>query len=372
MKINSLPDMRPADLEPLPRPPVQETAKSFAPKNPLLDSMEEVAMKFSESVERHSKGLEQRQVRESSSAQRVERIEKLTEMYSLLDNGEQPSLEQQARRMQIQMMQQGSSLPDLLKMADNDPARADILLQQVVRMSASGGSEADHEHAQTLLDELRLTHGDKIRAGFNTASAIALFSSDPQQRSLMRQLYYKAIIGQQPLASLLEALLERFNEDQLSRGLRTLQRALADDIAALAPSLPGGVLRSMLRSLGASGQLNNLLKACLALLERLAKKSPDSSMTALGMSKRILRFCGNGFFARDLTLLAEETMGRTPNLQPLFFNSLYPLLQNLPLALWKDLKTRQNGLRLLQGLMDELAHQERKAMGLDDGGRVIQ
>ncbi|WP_122318608.1 type III secretion system gatekeeper subunit SctW [Pseudomonas cichorii] len=371
MKINSLPDMRPADLEPLPRPPTQET-RSFAPKNPLLDSMEEVAMKFSESVERHSKGLDERHVRESGSSQRIERIEKLAELYRLLDNSEQPSLEQQARRMQIQMMQIGSSLSDLLKMADNDPARADILLQQVVRMSVAEGSETSHDQAQTLLEELRLTHGDKIRAGLNTASAIALFSSDPQQRSLMRQLYYKAIVGQQPLASLLEALLERFNEDQFARGLRTLQRALADDIAALAPSLPGGVLRSMLRGLGASGQLNNLLKTCLALLERLANKSPGSSMTALGMSKRVLRFCGNGFFARDLTLLAEETIGRTPNLQPLFFNGLYPLLQNLPLPLWKDLKTRQNGLRLLQGLMDELSRQERKAMGLDDIGRSIQ
>ncbi|MFJ4143874.1 type III secretion system gatekeeper subunit SctW [Pseudomonas sp. NPDC089734] len=370
MKINSFPDMRPADLEPLPRPPVAET-KSFAPKDPLLDSMEEVAMKFSESVERHSKGLDERHVRESGSSQRIERIEKLAELYKLLDNSEQPSLEQQARRMQIKLMQQGS-LPDVLTMADNDPARADILLQQVVRMSAAEGSETSHDQAQTLLDELRLTHGDKIRAGLNTASAIALFSSDPQQRSLMRQLYYKAIVGQQPLASLLEALLERFNEDQFARGLRTLQRALADDIAALAPSLPGGVLRSMLRGLGASGQLNNLLKTCLALLERLAKKSPGSSMTALGMSKRILRFCGNGFFARDLTLLAEETIGRTPNLQPLFFNGLYPLLQGLPLPLWKDLKTRQNGLRLLQGLMDELSRQERKAMGLDDVGRALQ
>ncbi len=125
--------------------------------------------------------------------------------------------------------------------------------------------------------------------GLNTASAIALFSSDPQQRSAMRLLYYKAIVGQQPLASLLESLLERFNEDQFARGLRTLQRALADDIAALAPSIPGAALRAMLRGLGASGQLNNLIKTCLALLQRLAHKAPGIDGARAAMSSASAR-----------------------------------------------------------------------------------
>ena len=89
MKINSYIDIRPEpDL--IPRPPVPET-KSLVPKNPLQDSMEEVAMKFSESVERHSKGLDERHVRESTSSQRVERVEKLAELYRLLDNADSPA-----------------------------------------------------------------------------------------------------------------------------------------------------------------------------------------------------------------------------------------------------------------------------------------
>ena len=86
----------------------------------------------------------------------------------------------------------------------------------------------------------------------------------------------------------------------------------------------------------------------------------------------LLFVAANVAAAPDLTLLAEDTLGRQPELQPVFFNSLYPLLQTLPLAIWKDLKTRQNGLRLLQGLMDELSRQERKAMGIEDAGRAIQ
>lgn len=360
MKINNYNDVMPLDL--IPRPLFGADAPSATAQNPLIDSMEEVALKFSESVERHSKSLDERHISEPGRGQRVERIEKLVELYRLLERTDQPNLEQQARRMQIQLQQQ-PSMEAALTLGDNDPARTDILLQQALRLSTAEGLEADVDTTRNLLDELRLIHGDKIRAGFNTASAIALFSQDPEQRALMRQLYYKAIVGQQPLASLLEALLERFSEEQFARGLRTLQRALADDIAALSPSLPGAVLGSMLRGLGSCGQLNNLLKTCLALLERLSQRSGRSSMTPLAMSKRVLRFCANGFFARDLTLLTEDTVGSEAKLHPVFLNGFYPLLQNLPLVLWKDLKTRQNGMRLLQNLMDELARRERQAMG---------
>ncbi|QXI31267.1 type III secretion system gatekeeper subunit SctW [Pseudomonas vanderleydeniana] len=369
MKINSYNDVVPLDL--LPRPPIVPETSASVPDNPLIDSMEEVALKFSESVERHSKSLDERQISESSRGQRVERIEKLAELYRLLDYSDQPSLEQQARRMQMQLLQQ-PSLQSALSVAEQDPARADILLQQALRLSTSEGRDTEAQSTRGLIDELRQLHGDRIRAGFNTAGAIALFSQDPQHRTAMRQLYYSAIVGQQPLASLLEGLLERFSEEQFGRGLRTLQRALADDIAALSPSLPGGVLGSMLRGLGSCGQLNNLLKACQALLDRQRQHQPRSNMTSLAMSKRVLRFCGNGFFARDLTLLGEDTLGQAPHLQPWFFNGLYPLLQNLPLVLWKDLKTRQNGLRLLQNLMDQLARQERQAMGLGDNLRGLQ
>lgn len=363
MKINGHTDLLSPDL--LPHLPYATATATAMAKTPLIDAMEEVALKFSESVERHSKSLDERKISKfSPSQQQVERIEKLAELYRLLDHSDQPSLEQQARRMQQQLQQQ-PSLQTALSLGGQDPARTDILLQQALRLTLNEGRGSEAQQTQGLIDELRQLHGEQIRAGLNTASAIALFSRDPVQRATMRQLYYQAIVGRQPLASLLESLLERFGEEQFGRGLHTLQRALADDIAALAPSLPGGVLGSMLRGLGSCGQLNNLLKVSQALLDRLSQPALRSGMTPLAMSKRVLRFCANGFFARDLTLLGEDTLNQAPHMLPRFFNGLYSLLQNLPLVLWKDLKTRQNGLRLLHNVMDEVARQERRAMGLD-------
>jgi type III secretion protein W len=336
------------------------------PRNPLLDSMEEIGMKFSESVERHSKRIDERHVQTSHAPSRLERIEKLTELYRLLDHPDQPSLEQQARRMQM-LLQQQPSMQAMLALTQDDPARTDIVLQQTLRLATASGDEKEIADVQAAIEELRASHGDKIRAGLNTASAIALFSQDADQRKIIRQLYYKAIVGQQPLSNLLESLFERFNEEQFPRVLRTLQRALADDIAAMAPSLPGAALRSMLRGLGASSQLSNMLQICRDLLERLALKNPAGKMTTLQLARRIVRFCGNGFFARDLSTLTEETVGRDQRLQPIFLNGLLSLLQRLPLPVWKDNKTRQNSLRLMLGLMEEMSRHERKTLGLSDG-----
>jgi type III secretion protein W len=265
------------------------------------------------------------------------------------------------------LLQQQPSMQAMLALTQDDPARTDIVLQQTLRLATASGDEKEIADVQAAIEELRASHGDKIRAGLNTASAIALFSQDADQRKIIRQLYYKAIVGQQPLSNLLESLFERFNEEQFPRVLRTLQRALADDIAAMAPSLPGAALRSMLRGLGASSQLSNMLQICRDLLERLALKNPAGKMTTLQLARRIVRFCGNGFFARDLSTLTEETVGRDQRLQPIFLNGLLSLLQRLPLPVWKDNKTRQNSLRLMLGLMEEMSRHERKTLGLSDG-----
>lgn len=340
-------------------------------KPPLIDSMEEMALKFSESVERQSKSLDERNIKGTTRHQRVERVEKLAELYRLLDYNDNAGLELHSRRLQMQL-QHEPTLRTALTLTHEDPVQTDILLQKALHNALADGRQTDTDTFRQLIDELRLAHGEKIRAGFNTATAIAMFSRDPRERMAMRQLYYKSIVGQQPLAGLLEALLEHFGEEQLTRGLRTLQKALADDIAALAPSLPGGILGSMLKGLDSCGQINSLLKNTRDLVQRLGQQLHEDRLSALTVSKRLLRFCAQGFFSRDIALLTQEAVGDTPRLYPLFLNCLYSLLKGLPLVLWKDLKTRQNGLRLLQNRLHETVRQEQEALGVINAGRSLR
>nr|WP_254901578.1 HrpJ domain-containing protein [Lonsdalea britannica] len=64
--------------------------------------MEEVSAAFGEQMESKSKSLNRRQITQTQSRMEanIERIEKLTELFQLLENPRQPTLDQQVRRMQ--------------------------------------------------------------------------------------------------------------------------------------------------------------------------------------------------------------------------------------------------------------------------------
>ena len=76
------------------------TEKPIQPNQPLTNAMEEVAMVFSASVERNSKALNQREIAGKKQHRNVERVEKLAELYRLLDQPSLLNLGKQAQQMQ--------------------------------------------------------------------------------------------------------------------------------------------------------------------------------------------------------------------------------------------------------------------------------
>ncbi|SQA96499.1 type III secretion regulator YopN/LcrE/InvE/MxiC [Cedecea neteri] len=107
----------------------------------------------------------------------------------------------------------------------------------------NGSNPALAARVEQMLADLQQQHPEKINAGVNTAPAIAAFSSDPAQKREMRKLYYSGVINQQSADNIMDVLLDKFGVDGFVPALRTLQRALSDDIAALAPSAPPTALR---------------------------------------------------------------------------------------------------------------------------------
>ncbi|PAU66304.1 SepL/TyeA/HrpJ family type III secretion system gatekeeper [Pseudomonas sp. PIC25] len=361
MSINSLNGIQPNTFSnpvDLPQIPTEKPAQALQ-SQPLANSMEEISMAFSESIERHSKTLHNREIAGRKSARTVERVEKLAELYRLLD---QPSLTQmgkQAEQMRS-LLNKNPSVEDLLDQVDKDPARASLLLQQMQRQAKAEGNLTDTQTAERYLQALEKDYGEQIRAGFNTAAAIADFSSDPQQKQAMRQLYYQAVVNQQSASGLLDSLLERFDEKDFNRGLLAMQRALADDIGALAPSLTPKALRDLLGQLNASSQLGHTLKSSRDLLERVGSEDNPPGMSAVQLTRRLLRLANAGVFVRDFQNLSHEVIGKEPLKQAPFLNALYPVVNELPVALWKDAKSRQSGLGILRTLMDEQARVERQ------------
>lgn len=336
---------------------------------PLANAMEEVSLAFSSSVERNSKALNQREIRDRKQNQRVERVEKLAELYRLLDQSSLLNLGRQAQQMQSALKHK-PSLEDLLELTDKDPTRASIVLQQVQRQAKASGVAQDSQVAEEYLERLHEHYGEQIRAGLNTATAIAGFSADPEQKQAMRHLYYQAVVNQQSVSGILDALLERFEEKDFNRGLRALQRALADDIGALAPSLEPSALRGLLDKLNASSQLNHTLQRSHELLERMTTDTATPAMSAVQLTRNLLRLSANGVFVRDFQKLSHEVVGKEPLRQAPFLNALHPVVQELPMPLWKDPKSRQSALGLLRALMDEQARNERLLLAQSAAARV--
>ncbi|WP_038904208.1 type III secretion system gatekeeper subunit SctW [Dickeya zeae] len=329
----------------------------------LNDAMEEVTASFGEQVERKSKALSRRQISQPQSRMlaNIERIEKLTELFQLLENPKHPTLDQQIRQMQALLQQSAPPTVDaILQAAGGDAARSDIVLRHVLSQAQQQQDAALTQAASQSLTQLQQEKGPEVRAGLNTAAAISLFSTDPNQKQALRELYYQRIVHHQSPAALLDALLERFDAQHFAAGLRTLQRALAADIASLAPSISKPVLSRMLSNLNDSRQLSHTLSASQSLLARLASRMPECTLSAVELTRRLIGLSGNGAYARDLHNLGREVAGQDRQRQLLFFNGLLPLVNDLPHPLWRDAKNRLTALQLIRGLIGDVAQYEKQ------------
>lgn len=351
----------PADEQASTASPAQSPAPKASHDKALHDSMEEVSAAFGEQMESKSKSLNRRQITQTQSRMEanIERIEKLTELFQLLENPRQPTLDQQVRRMQGLMLQTPpASVEALIQAAGGDAARGDIVLRHVLAQAREQRDPGLEQAARDNLERLHQEKGPEVRAGLNTAAAISLFSTDPQQKQILRELYYERIVHQQSPSSLLDALLERFDAQHFAAGLRTLQRALADDIASLASSISKTALNQMLKHLNDARQLSHTLSSSQQLLEQDAHRFPAATLGPVELTRRLIGLSANGAYVRDLHNLGREVAGQHAQRQLLFFNGLLRLVGTLPQTLWRDSKHRHTALHLIRGLIGDLSRQE--------------
>ncbi|WHU90664.1 type III secretion system gatekeeper subunit SctW [Pantoea agglomerans] len=344
-------------------PPSASGASSHMPASPLEDSMEEVSLTFAEHVERKSKALNQRKVKfvaqpGSRAMQRIEHIEKIYELIELLEHPQHAQLETQNQKMQTLLQRSPSpELDDLLQASGNDPVRCDVLLRHALIQAQRVQNTPLVERARQSIEQLHEKKGAEVSAGLNTAHAIASFSTDPTQKQAMRQLYYETIVHLQSGNAMLDALLNRFGSVHFNQGLRTLQRALSDDIAARNSSIPRRALQKIMASLKDAGHISQTLTASKLLLARLSSTLPAVGLSPLDLTRRLLNLSTNGAYLRDLQNLTRDVAGQHPHHQILFLAGLVPLVCHLPLGLWRDdsSKNRQMALNLLRTMIGEYA-----------------
>lgn len=345
MKVESAPDVH--TLHSLDQPAAISAARAQTPTAapPVGDDL---ANLFSQEVALNSKALGQR-----SMGVRVTPVEQLSQLYDQLGHPAQASLASIARRVRLQLLQQ-PSVDKLLELTGNDPARTYVVLRQITAQAEAEVRKIEAALARDALARLEMRYKREIQAGLNIAMALHVATDDPQERQAVRTLYYATVVLRQSLATMMQSLLGVYGGEQFAVGLNVMRRALADDIAAQASSIPSAKLRTLLVGLQSCAELGGALSNCAQLIQRL-KVEHD----AVVLLQRLLGYAGGGIASAEVQRLAGDLTGPSCASQLISLNGIYPMLKSLPLALWRDSRGRQDGLNTVLLVMDELTRQEK-------------
>lgn len=113
-----------------------------------------------------------------------------------------------------------------------------------------------------------------------------------------------------------------------------------------------------MHGLNTARHVATLLQTSEHLLGRMRGKNPALQLNAPTFLKHLLTLSGKGMNLHETLQLAQFIGGKHLKHQLAFLNGLRPMLQQLPILLWRDLKARQNALGNLLTLMAELTRQE--------------
>ena len=350
MKVESSPDMQ--ILQRLDQPGMVSPAAPSPAK-----AEDELVQLFGQEV-----GLDNRALLRRSLGVHAPPIERLAQLYDQLGHPAQASLASIARRMRIQLLQQ-PSIDSLLNLTGNDPARTFVVLKQVAGQAQAESRKIEAALARDAIAKLEARFKREIQAGLNIAIALQANGGDPQERQTLRALYYASVVRRQSLAAMMQALLGMYGGERFAAGLKLMRGALADDIAAHVSSVPTAMLRTLLMGLQSCGQLSGVLGGCQALIRRLSIEHD-----AVELLQRLLGYAGSGIAAGEILRLGDDLGGGLSFQQLVSLNALYPVVQQLPLALWPDSRVRQETLICVVSVMDELARIERGPSRFMNGG----
>lgn len=363
-----------------PAPPPMTPAASAATANPALSSARNTGApvtpprtsapnpngtsplqvsRFAAALVQQSRSLGQRELIASGNALQSRAV-KLGELYQQLMGSQDTGLDDAARNLRkLLLKQRAANLAQVMSYSDGDPAKAHVVLQAARKQAQADGATGEHVVLTQQLKLLRRKYGQRARAGINSAKAFSKSGIDSKRRGALRNLYGVATAGQQNITGLIDALLnEREETGDFELNLRDMRSAIADDLSSLTPSTSPQQLRTLMHGLNTARHVATLLQSCEHLLGRMRNKNPGLQVDPASFLKHLLALSGKGMTLNETLQLTQHIGGKQLKHQLAFLNGLRPMLQQLPILLWRDMKSRQNALGNLLILMAELTRLE--------------
>lgn len=360
----------PTSVHPLYTPVVAPTKTALAPllpptlaPSPGGTTGQQVA-RFATALVQQSKTLSQRDLIASSNWLQSRAVQ-LSDLYQQLTGAHEQGLVSAARALRKQLQNQMPSLAMVMAFADNDAAKAHVMLQAAAKQAKEEGATGEHVTLAQQLKLLREKFGKHSLAGINSAKAFARSNLDPRRRGTLRMLYSGAVAGQQNIVELIDALMSEQEEPgQFELTLRDMRSAIADDLGALTPSASQQQLRTLMHGVNTARHVATLLRGCEHLLGRMRCKNPELKVNPPAFLKQLLALSGKGMNLDETLQLTRHIGGKQLGHQLAFLNGLRPMLQQLPILVWRDIKSRQNALSNLLKLMAALTQQEQDQRGI--------
>ena len=314
----------------------------------FTDAAEELSLQFQGKKDLVGKSIEERL--NGKSSQRVKEAEKWMQ---LLDGTKPQAITALSKRAQEELAR-GGGTKALLDMCNGDPARAALVLQHGQKLASQEGRTEDKQRMSDCERNLLKEYGPQVNGGLNTAKALIKYTQDPSLLQQLRNVYYKSIIKKRSLSNLCTSLVDLLGEDGLMAGLRTMQRALADDLKSAHPSIATTPqLQALVSDLGMSQKLAGVASESQNLLKRMKKKVTLQKMTPLELTRRIIGMTTSQLYIGELRRLNDDTVGQKRPDRLLFMNALLPMIKGLPMALWADTKNRNSAIKSMLRYMDD-------------------
>lgn len=332
---------------------VQVTA---TPDDLLTDAAEEITFGHSEHVESHK--LEEREIEEEPPLELPRLDEILTYLESSGKDDQQEKLKQFLEALKRNAQQNNGTSPreESRRQFGNETEQFLALSYAAQSLQQEGGNDALLAQVRESLQELHEDAGSRIRANLNTIHAAEQFGAgDADRIAAFQAAYHDAVLGGQNLGEMLKGALERFGTDDYRAAVKSLIRALGDDLASLrGTSVQPTRLNAVLQDLYQMEVLATMLDGCQALSSRMNTKHQLPAPAAGTLLQDLVSASGERWSnASRFNAIADKHGAKEPAARIEFLVQVKQLVRNMPLKVFADTDSRSNVLDAAQGALDD-------------------
>lgn len=326
------------------------------PEDLLTDSAEEITFEHSETVE--SKEIGEREIEEEPELQLPNLDEILTYLESSGNPDQLEKLKQFVESLKRNAEQGSATSPreESRRQFNNVTEQFLALSYAAQSLQQEGGYDALLSQVHESLQELHEDSGSHIRADLNTINAAAEFGGGSAERVAAIQATYRdAVLNGQDLNAMLKGALERFGTADYRGAVRSLIRALGDDLSCIrGSSTQPSRLQAVLQDLYQMEVLATMLDGCQALSTKMSNEHRLKPVPPGDLLQDLVGASGERWSnAGRFTAIVDKYGVRTPTARVIFLTQTKLLVRNMPIKVFADTDARTNVLDAAQGALDD-------------------